>query len=103
MENIVSLTDLLQKVLDEAKQEANNIIHAAQQTAEKMVAKAKTQVEKEEIINQRILKQKEADKIRQEANQTLTEYHQKAASSKSISENRITLALNLVLKEVLPQ
>ena len=102
MENIVSLTDLLQKALDEAKQEASSIIQAAQQTAEEMVAKAKTQAEKEAITNHHILKQKEEDKIRQEANQILTEYYHKAASLKFLSENRSNLALDLVLKEGLP-
>jgi vacuolar-type H+-ATPase subunit H len=102
VKNIVSLTDLLQKALDEAKQEANNIIHAAQLTAEEMVAKARMQAEKEAINAQLLLKQKEEAKIRKEAHQILVEYQQKAASSKSLSKNRITLALDLVLKEALP-
>ena len=103
MENIISLTNLLQKALDEARQEAKSIIRAAQQTAEEMVAKATTQAENEVSTTHRMLKQKEEAKIRQEANQILTEYRQKAAAYQSLSENRITLALNLVLKEVLPQ
>ena len=92
MENIVSLTNLLQKALDEARQEAKSIIRAAQQSAEEMVAKATTQAEKEVHTTHRMLKQKEEAKIRQEANQILTEYRQKAAAYQSLSENRITLA-----------
>ena len=102
MENIVSLTNLLQKALDEAKQEASSIIHTAQQTAEEMVAKAQAHAEKDIITTHHMMKEEEEEKIRQEANQILTEYHQKAASYQSLSEKRLTLALNLVLKEVLP-
>lgn len=103
MESIVSLTTLLQKALDDAKQEANSIIHVAQHTAEEMVTEAKTQAEKEVINAQLLLKQKEETKIKHEANQLLNKYHQKAASVRRLSEKRIAIALDLVLKEVLPQ
>jgi vacuolar-type H+-ATPase subunit H len=103
MERILTISDQLQKLLDEAKKEAERIVADAQKRSDEKIAQAKAEAETELIRAQRFSKRTEKEKIKKEAAQILKEYQQKAASLKRISNERLLLAINLILTEVLPQ
>lgn len=103
MENILAISDQLHKLLEDAKSEAESIISAAQQRADEMINQEKAQIETDLVRAQRFSKRTEEEKMRLEANRILEEYKQKAVLLKEVSRSRLSIAVNLVVNEVLPQ
>lgn len=102
MENILSITELLHEVLDDAKKEADKIIADAHKTANEMIAQVKVQM-REELNKARVRAlHEEKEKIKIESTRILDEYRQKVTSLKNIPERRLNIALDLVINEVLP-
>ena len=103
MYKILSISDQLQKLLDEAKKEAEKIDAEAQKKAQEMISHTKTEVETKLAHARRLSKQFQEEKIKIESFQILEEYRKKAASLRDISKDHLIIAENFILKKVLPQ
>lgn len=108
MQKILSLGGRLQKLLDKTEAEANEIISEAQRKAERIIAQAKDEAEKKRLRTQRRIgldeflvdAEKEAKK---EAKKVTKDYEKRVEEINNVSEDKIKEAVDLVLKEVLPQ
>ena len=103
MEKILSISDQLQKLLDEAKREAERVVAEAQKNADEMISQTKAEIEMKLIRDQRFSKQTEEEKIKIESIKILEEYRKKATSLKNITDERFMTAIKLILSEVLPE
>jgi len=98
----------LQRLLDNAEKEAEEIVADAERKAHEMVSKAKAEAERRQNLAQRgsgideLLNEAE-EKAKVEAEKSLEGYREKAEALKEFPEEKMQDAVTLVLKEVLPE
>ena len=108
MERVLSMGERLQKLLDSAETKADEIVAEAQRKADEMVSKAKAEAERRRNMAQRgsgideLIREAE-EKANVEAEKSLKDYKKKAEALKEFPEDKMQGALELVLKEVLPE
>ena len=98
----------LQRLLDIAEKEAEEIVAEAERRAHEMVSKAKAEAERRRNLAQRgsgideLLREAE-EKAKVEAEKSLEGYREKAEALKEFPEEKMQGAVAFVLKEVLPE
>ncbi len=98
----------LQRLLDKAEKEAEEIITEAETKANDMISKAKTEAERRRNLAQRgsgideLLSEAE-EKAKVEAEKSFESYRKKAAALKEVPEDKMEEAVIRVLKEALPE
>ena len=98
----------LQNLLDEAETKADEIVTEAQKKADEMVSKAKAEAGRRRNLAQRgsgadeLIREAE-EKAKVEAQKSLKDLKKKAEALKKFPEDKMQEALELVLKEVLPE
>jgi vacuolar-type H+-ATPase subunit H len=108
VERVLSIGKRLQRLLDEAETHADEIVTEAQSKAEEMVSKAKAESERRRNMAQRgsgideLIREAE-EEAKVEAKNSLEDYKKKAKALKKLPKDKIQGALELVLKEVLPE
>jgi vacuolar-type H+-ATPase subunit H len=108
MERVLSMGERLQRLLDDAETKAGEIVAEAQRKADEMVSKAKAEAERRRNMAQRgsgideLISEAE-EKAKVEASKILENNKTKAEALKKFPEDKMQAALELVLKEVLPQ
>lgn len=108
MERVLSIGERLQKLLEGAETEAEEKLEEAQGRAKEMISQARAEAENRRARAQRgrgidNLIQAEEEKAKKDAAKTMEDFEKKAGAVKEVSEERIKEAVNLVLREVLPQ
>ncbi len=108
MQKILSLGGRLQKLLDKTEAEANEIISEAQKKADQVIAEAKEEAEKKRLRAQRrtgldeFLADAEAE-AKSEATKVTKDYEKRVKEVHNIPDDKFKSAVDLVLKEVLPE
>jgi vacuolar-type H+-ATPase subunit E/Vma4 len=108
IERVLSMGERLQRLLDNAEKEAEEIVAEAERRAHEMVSQAKAEAERRRSLAQRgsgideLLHEAE-DKAKVEAEKSLEDYREKAEALKEFPEEKMQEAVALVLKEVLPE
>jgi len=108
MERVLSMGERLQRLLDDAETKADEIVVEAQRKADEMVSKAKAEAERRRNMAQRgsgideLIREVE-EKAKVDAEKSLEDYEKKAEALKKLPEDKMQVALELVLKEVLPE
>jgi V/A-type H+-transporting ATPase subunit G/H len=108
MENLISLSERLQKLLNKTELEAQAIISEAQKKADDTIKEAKEDAEKRRIRAQRrsgleeFLKEAESE-AKVEAEKIKKEYVAKASSIRRIPQTKIDDTASFVVKEVLSE
>ena len=108
MERVLSMGERLQRLLDEAETKADEIVEEAERKAGNMISKARADAERRRNMAQRgsgideLLREAE-EKAKVEAEKTLEDYKKKAETLKELPKEKIQMAIELVLKEVLPK
>ena len=98
----------LQRLLDDAKKEAEAKIIEAQKGADDMISRAKTDAERKRVMAQRgsgidELLMAEEEKAKEEAEKNLEDYKKRAEALKAVSDEKVKEAVSLVINEVLPK
>jgi vacuolar-type H+-ATPase subunit H len=107
LEKVLSMGERLQRFLDKAEKEAEEILTEAQTKANEMISKAKTGAERRRNLAQRgsgideLLSEAE-EKAKIEAEKSMEGYRKKAEALKKFPENKMEEAVVRVLKEALP-
>ena len=107
IERVLSMGERLQRLLDNAEKEAEEIVAEAERRAHEMVSQAKAEAERRRNLAQRgsgideLLHEAE-DKAKVEAEKSLEDYREKAEALKEFPEEKMQGAVAFVLKEVLP-
>jgi vacuolar-type H+-ATPase subunit H len=104
----ISIGRRLETILDEAEKESQRRVNEAQQKADKIIADAKTLAEEKRASVQRGsgiggIFVEEEKKAKVEAEKVKDAYDKKAKSLQSISKKKRDEAVELVVREVLPQ
>jgi cell division septum initiation protein DivIVA len=108
LERVISMGERLERLLDAAEKEAEEIVAEAERRANEMVSKAKSEAERRRNMAQRgsgideLLREAE-EKAKIEAEKSLECYREKAEALKKLPEEKMREAVALVLKEVLPE
>jgi vacuolar-type H+-ATPase subunit H len=108
LERVISMGERLERLLDAAEKEAEEIVAEAERRANEMVSKAKSEAERRRNMAQRgsgideLLREAE-EKAKIEAEKSLEGYREKAEALKKLPEEKMREAVALVLKEVLPE
>jgi vacuolar-type H+-ATPase subunit H len=108
LERVISMGERLERLLDTAEKEAEEIVAEAERRANEMVSKAKSEAERRRNMAQRgsgideLLREAE-EKAKIEAEKSLEGYREKAEALKKLPEEKMREAVALVLKEVLPE
>ena len=108
MKNILSLSERLKALIENAEAEAKGIVSEAQKKAETSIAEATTEAESKRVSAQRrtgleeYLAESEAEAAK-EAKKVAKDYEDRAEGIKNTSDDKIKEAVDYVLKEVLPQ
>lgn len=108
VERVLSIGERLQRLLDDAETNADEIVTEAQRKADEMVSKAKAEAERRRNMAQRgsgideLIREAE-EEAKVEAKKGLEDYKKKAKALKKLPKDKIQGALELVLKEVLPE
>ena len=98
----------LQRLLDTAEKEAEEIVAEAERKANEMISKAKSEAERRRNMAQRgsgideLLSEAE-EKAKVEAEKSLEGYREKAEALKKFPEEKMREAVAFVLREVLPE
>lgn len=108
MERVLSIGERLQRLLEEAEKESERKLAEAQRKADDIIAEAKDEAENRRIGAQRgdgieDLTRAEEEKAKAEAAKITEGYRLKADAVKRVSRESLDKALELVLKEVLPE
>jgi vacuolar-type H+-ATPase subunit H len=108
LEKVLSMGERLQKLLDKAEKEAEEIVTEAETKSNEMISKAKTEAERRRNLAQRgsgideLLSEAE-EKAKVEAEKSLEDYQKKAEALKKVPENKMEEAVARVLREALPE
>jgi vacuolar-type H+-ATPase subunit H len=108
MKNILNLGERLKALIEKAESEAEVIISQAQKKSDETLAMVKEDAERKRQRAQRrtgldeFLVDAEAE-AKEEAKKATKEYEKRAQEIKDISDEKLKEAVDLVLKEVLPQ
>jgi vacuolar-type H+-ATPase subunit H len=108
LERVISMGERLERLLDAAEKEAEEIVAEAERRANEMVSKAKSEAERRRNMAQRgsgideLLREAE-EKAKVEAEKSLEGYREKAEALKKFPEEKMREAVALVLREVLPE
>ena len=98
----------LQRLLDNAKKDAEEVVVEAERKASEMISKAKAEAERRRNLAQRgtgideLLSEAE-EKAKVEAEKSLEGYKERVEALKKVPEEKKQEAVALVLKEVLPE
>jgi vacuolar-type H+-ATPase subunit H len=98
----------LQRLLDTAEKEAEEIVAEAERNSNEMISNAKAEAERRRNMAQRgsgideLLREAE-EKAKVEAEKSLEVYRERAEALKKLPEEKMQEAVALVLKEVLPE
>ena len=108
LEKVLSMGERLQKLLDKAEKEAEEMVTEAEKKANDMILKAKTEAERRLYLAQRgsgideLLSEAE-EEAKVEAEQSLEGYRKKAKELIKVPEDKMQEAVALVLREALPK
>ena len=108
LEKVLSIGERLQRLLDNAEKEAEEIVNEAERRANEMISKAKTEAERKRNLAQRgsgideLLREAE-EKAKVEAKNNLENYMKKAEALKQLPEDKMEEAVVKILKEALPE
>jgi len=108
MERVLSMGSRLQKLLIEAKAEAEQMVSEAQKEADEMIDAAKTESNRRRMRAQRgtgledMLAEEEKKAVK-EAAKVAKDYEKQVEELKKIPAKKNESAVELVLKEVLPE
>ena len=108
LERVISMGERLQRLLDNAEKDAEEIVAEAERRANEMVSKAKSEAERRRNMAQRgsgideLLREAE-EKAKVEAEKSLEGYREKAEALKKLPEEKMREAVEFVLREVLPE
>ena len=108
MERILSMGSRLQKLLIEAKAEAEQMVSEAQKEADEMMDAAKTESNRKRMRAQRgtgledMLAEEEKKAVK-EAAKVVKDYEKQVGALRKIPTEKMESAVELVLKEVLPE
>ena len=98
----------LQRLLDNAEKDAEEIVARAERSASEMISNARAEAERRRNLAQRgtgidELLHEAKEKAKVEAEKSLEGYKERAEALKKIPEDKKQEAVALVLKEVLPE
>ena len=108
LERVISMGERLQRLLDNAKKDAEEVVVEAERKASEMISKAKAEAERRRNLAQRgtgideLLSEAE-EKAKVEAEKSLEGYKERVEALKKVPEEKKQEAVALVLKEVLPE
>ncbi len=108
MERILSMGSRLQKLLVEAKAEAERMVSEAQKEADEMIDAAKTESNRRRMRAQRgtgleeMLAEEEKKAVK-EAAKVAKDYEKQVKDLRKVPTKKMESAVELVLKEVLPE
>ena len=108
MERILSMGSRLQKLLIEAKAEAERMVSEAQKEADEMIDTAKTESNRRRMRAQRgtgleeMLAEEEKKAVK-EAAKVAKDYKKQVEELRKVPAEKMESAVELVLKEVLPE
>ncbi|MEM2893678.1 MAG: V-type ATPase subunit subunit G family protein [Candidatus Bathyarchaeia archaeon] len=108
MERVLTLSERLQRILEEAEKAGELKIEEARKRAEEMITRAKEEAENRRIRAQRgdgieDLTRAEEEKAKLEAARILEEYRARAENLRRVPEERFKEAVELILREVIPR
>lgn len=108
LERVISMGERLQRLLDNAEKEAEEIVAEAERRASEMISNARAEAERRRNLAQRgtgideLLSEAE-EKAKVEAEKSLEGYKERVEALKKVPEDKKREAVALVLKEVLPE
>lgn len=108
LERVISMGERLQRLLNNAEKDAEEIVARAERSASEMISNARVEAERRRNLAQRgtgideLLREAE-EKAKVEAEKSLGGYKERAEALKKIPEDKKQEAVALVLKEVLPK
>ena len=108
MERVLSMSGRLQKLLTEAQEEADKIIHDAKRQADEMIDTAKKEAERKRARAQRgtgleDMLAEEEKKALKEAEKVSKDYEKQVDDLKEVPDEKVSEAVDYVMKEVLPE
>jgi vacuolar-type H+-ATPase subunit H len=108
LERVISMGERLQRLLDNAEKDAEEIVARAERSASEMISNARAEAERRRNLAQRgtgideLLHEAE-EKAKIEAEKSLEGNKERVEALKKIPEDKKQEAVALVLKEVLPE
>jgi vacuolar-type H+-ATPase subunit H len=108
LERVISMGERLQRLLDNAEKDAEEIVARAERSASEMISNARAEAERRRNLAQRgtgideLLHEAE-EKAKIEAEKSLESNKERVEALKKIPEDKKQEAVALVLKEVLPE